>query len=109
MLSLSDLAPINANEYLGGLLDFTGELARYVRVCVCVCVCVCVMFLYIHRYAVAAATRRDVECVLKCHDTVEQILGKVYVCVCHGRAVTGQGVLCVSGSSRYWARWVFSY
>jgi len=38
--------------------------------------------LYICRYAVAAATRRDVECVLKCHDMVEQILGKVCVCVC---------------------------
>ena len=25
-MSMSDLAPINANEYLGGLLDFTGEM-----------------------------------------------------------------------------------
>jgi hypothetical protein len=48
VLSLSDLAPINANEYLGGLLDFTGELARYVRACVRACVCVCVMYIFVY-------------------------------------------------------------
>ena len=27
VMSMSALAPINANEYLGGLLDFTGEVS----------------------------------------------------------------------------------
>ena len=29
VLSMSALAPINANEYLGGLLDFTGEVNTF--------------------------------------------------------------------------------
>ena len=58
ILSMEDLAPANGVEYLGGLLDMTGEVGRY---------------------AVAAATRRDVGAVLKCEDTVDQILGRVLV------------------------------
>ena len=54
ILSMEDLAPANGVEYLGGLLDMTGEVGRY---------------------AVAAATRRDVGAVLKLY----QILGRVLV------------------------------
>ena len=45
---------INKEEYLGGLLDFTGEL---------------------NRYAVLQATKRNVDKVIACHAVIEQLSG----------------------------------
>ena len=65
---LNELFAINANkdkvaaveltseEYLGGLLDFTGELQRY---------------------SIARATDRDVEAVALCRDACDQIFGQM--------------------------------
>ena len=49
-----DLARCDRDEYLGGILDFTGEL---------------------NRYCVAKATVRDVEAVKKCRDIVDALMG----------------------------------
>ncbi len=50
------------HRYLGGVLDFTGEL---------------------NRYAVARATERDVEGVRACRELVEAIFGQfLQVCLC---------------------------
>lgn len=48
------LAPCNANEYLGGVLDLTGEVCRW---------------------AVAQATRREVARVEQAREVVEAVLG----------------------------------
>ena len=49
-----DLARCDRDEYLGGILDFTGEL---------------------NRYCVAKATVRDVEAVKKCREIVDALMG----------------------------------
>ncbi|CAL5225253.1 g8045 [Coccomyxa viridis] len=55
VIAPSELENIERDEYLGGVLDFTGEL---------------------NRYAVAKATRRDTEAVVKCRDVVEGLMGE---------------------------------
>jgi predicted translin family RNA/ssDNA-binding protein len=56
------MQPATMNRYLGGVLDFTGEL---------------------NRYAVLQATRRDVEAVRACRALVEGIFGQfLQVCRC---------------------------
>ena len=49
-----DLARCDRDEYLGGVLDFTGEL---------------------NRFCVAKATVRDVEAVKKCREIVDALMG----------------------------------
>lgn len=53
LLSATALEYINNEEYLGGVLDFTGEL---------------------NRFAVSKATSRDIDDVQKCRDLVEMIM-----------------------------------
>ena len=54
VLASSEIPRCNADEYLGGVLDFTGEL---------------------NRYCVARATARDVAAVTKCRDVVDALMG----------------------------------
>ena len=54
VLTSKSLPRCNGDEYLGGVLDFTGEL---------------------NRYAVARATERDVAAVRKCRDVVDALMG----------------------------------
>jgi predicted translin family RNA/ssDNA-binding protein len=54
VLPSTSLPRCNGDEYLGGVLDFTGEL---------------------NRYAVARATERDVAAVRKCRDVVDALMG----------------------------------
>jgi predicted translin family RNA/ssDNA-binding protein len=49
-------------RYLGGVLDFTGEL---------------------NRYAVARATERDVAAVQRCRDVVDALMGVFLEVPCH--------------------------
>ncbi|GAB4820549.1 hypothetical protein N2152v2_007595 [Parachlorella kessleri] len=55
LLSSREIDLAETEEYLGGVLDFTGEL---------------------NRYAVARATVRDKEAVQRCRDLVEAIMGQ---------------------------------
>jgi predicted translin family RNA/ssDNA-binding protein len=55
LLARSEASLCDIEEYLGGVLDFTGEL---------------------NRYAVARATTRDVAAVQSCRDLVEAIFGQ---------------------------------
>ena len=55
-MSFHEIPDIEKNEYLGGVLDFTGEVARY---------------------AVQQATARNVEKVQQCRDMVAAIDGEV--------------------------------
>lgn len=54
MMVPEDLPMVNTEEYLGGLLDFTGEL---------------------NRWAIARATQRDVAAVQHARDCVDSIMG----------------------------------
>ena len=54
VLPSAELPRCNGDEYLGGILDFTGEL---------------------NRYCVARATERDVAAVRKCRDVVDALMG----------------------------------
>ena len=54
VLPSAALPRCNGDEYLGGVLDFTGEL---------------------NRYCVARATERDVAAVRKCRDVVDALMG----------------------------------
>jgi predicted translin family RNA/ssDNA-binding protein len=54
ILPLSELPRCDREEYLGGVLDFTGEL---------------------NRYCVAKATARDVAAVTRCRDIVDALMG----------------------------------
>eukprot|EP00892_Ulva_mutabilis_P003662 jgi/Ulvmu1/1668/UM114_0041.1 len=51
---LDELPLVNRDEFLGGVLDFTGEL---------------------NRYAVARATARDIPAVQRCRDVVDTLMG----------------------------------
>jgi predicted translin family RNA/ssDNA-binding protein len=66
------MQPATMNRYLGGVLDFTGEL---------------------NRYAVLQATRRDVEAVRACRGLVEGIFGQ-FLQVCRCVLVTLVTLLC---------------
>ncbi|CAK0735544.1 hypothetical protein CVIRNUC_000598 [Coccomyxa viridis] len=55
VISPTELENVERDEYLGGVLDFTGEL---------------------NRYAVARATKRDVQAVVNCRDLVEGLMGE---------------------------------
>lgn len=52
--SMSEMPMLTRDEYLGGVLDFTGEL---------------------NRYAVMRATERDIAAVKKCRDVVDSLMG----------------------------------
>eukprot|EP00879_Flechtneria_rotunda_P028896 GHRR01031131.1.p2 GENE.GHRR01031131.1~~GHRR01031131.1.p2 ORF type:complete len:167 (+),score=60.45 GHRR01031131.1:148-648(+) len=55
ILKASELSLVQVEEYLGGVLDFTGEL---------------------NRHAVACATRRDSAAVARCRDIVDALMGQ---------------------------------
>eukprot|EP00775_Hariotina_reticulata_P010398 gene10398-10556_t len=55
IVKASELNLVQVEEYLGGVLDFTGEL---------------------NRYAVACATRRDSAAVSRCRDVVDALMGQ---------------------------------
>ena len=57
---MEELPLVNRDEFLGGVLDFTGEL---------------------NRYAVARATSRDIPAVQRCRDVVDTLMG-VFLEVC---------------------------
>lgn len=57
-------------RFLGGVLDFTGEL---------------------NRYAIARATQRDREAVARCRDLVDALMGR-FLQVGIGRAVESNGL-----------------
>ena len=52
--SIVELPLLNRDEFLGGVLDFTGEL---------------------NRYAVARATARDKAAVQRCRDVIDSLMG----------------------------------
>jgi predicted translin family RNA/ssDNA-binding protein len=52
--AMSEMPILTRDEYLGGLLDFTGEL---------------------NRYAVMRATERNIAAVKKCRDVVDTLMG----------------------------------
>jgi hypothetical protein len=54
VLRMSELPLVNRDEYLGGVLDFTGEL---------------------NRYAVARATLCDMAAVQRCRDLADALMG----------------------------------
>lgn len=60
---MEELPLVNRDEFLGGVLDFTGEL---------------------NRYAVARATARDIPAVQRCRDVVDTLMG-VFLEVGHRR------------------------
>ena len=51
---MAELPMLNRDEFLGGVLDFTGEL---------------------NRYAVARATARDKAAVQRCRDVIDNLMG----------------------------------
>lgn len=64
---MGELPLLNRDEFLGGVLDFTGEL---------------------NRYAVAKATARDKEAVQKCRDVIDSLMGVfLEVCFCDVEAI----------------------
>ena len=60
ILRIDEMPILTRDEYLGGVLDFTGEL---------------------NRYAVMRATGRDIEAVKRCRDTVDTLMG-IFLEVC---------------------------
>ena len=54
--SFAELEIVNKEEYLGGIMDFTGELTRY---------------------AVLRATARDIDAVKRCRDCVDQLFSQL--------------------------------
>ena len=54
ILRIDEMPILTRDEYLGGVLDFTGEL---------------------NRYAVKCATERDIPAVQKCRDVVDSLMG----------------------------------
>lgn len=51
---MAELPMLNRDEFLGGVLDFTGEL---------------------NRYAVARATERDKDAVQRCRNVINSLMG----------------------------------
>lgn len=51
---MAELPMLNRDEFLGGVLDFTGEL---------------------NRYAISRATERDKEAVQRCCDVIDSLMG----------------------------------
>lgn len=54
ILRIDEMPILTRDEYLGGVLDFTGEL---------------------NRYAIKCATERDIDAVKQCRDTVDTLMG----------------------------------
>lgn len=54
--TLAELEIVNKEEYLGGVMDFTGEL---------------------NRYAVLVATKRDIAAVTQCREAVDQLFSQL--------------------------------